>query len=155
MGVQLGQLSLLTVAITASISAVTAILAVILTSALTRRREHEADWRKLKLAQYQEFVLALSGIVGGRATDEAQRRYSDAVNGLSLVASSTVLHAQQAFQKEISYINANRDDREHDRLLNCLFLAMRADIQPARAKEDLGISLWLLGVPPEIDGAQQ
>jgi len=40
---------------------------------LARRREHEADWRKLKLGQYQEFILALSGVVRERATPEAQR----------------------------------------------------------------------------------
>ena len=47
----------------AIISACAAIGAVIVTYILTKRREHEADWRKFKFFQYQEFVLALPGIV--------------------------------------------------------------------------------------------
>ena len=79
-------MNLISVAIAALASAVTAILAVIVTYILTKRREHEADWRKLKFAQYQEFVLALSGIVDERATSVSQARYSDAVNSMALVA---------------------------------------------------------------------
>ena len=55
-----------------------------------------------KLAQYQEVVLALSGIVEGRATPEGQRRYTDAANSMALIASPPVLKALRRFQAEIS-----------------------------------------------------
>jgi hypothetical protein len=32
---------------------------------LAKKREHEANWRKLKFGQCQEFVLTLSGIAIG------------------------------------------------------------------------------------------
>jgi hypothetical protein len=65
---------------------------------LSLKREHEADWRKLKFERYQEYIVALSGVVQGRETLEAKLRYADAVNSLSLVAPQTVLSALQAFQ---------------------------------------------------------
>jgi membrane protein implicated in regulation of membrane protease activity len=62
----------LTVALSASVSAGVAIISAIITYVLTRKREHRADWRKLKLNQYQEFLLALSGVVRERATPEGK-----------------------------------------------------------------------------------
>ena len=88
---------MLTIVFTALISFVTAIAVTIITYVLTRRREHEADWRKLKFSQYQELLLALSGITEGRSTAEAQARYSDAVNSMALVAPTQVVRALQAF----------------------------------------------------------
>jgi hypothetical protein len=84
------QLSLVTVVFIVGISLITAILAAIVTPILARRREHQTDWRRLKLTQYQDFVLALSGIVEGRASPEAQGRYTDAVNSMALIASPPV-----------------------------------------------------------------
>jgi hypothetical protein len=130
------------------ISGCAAIAAVIATYILARRREHEADWRKLKFAQYQEFVLALSGIVNERSTPQAQARYSDAVNSMGLIAPPPVLRALRTFQAEISYANRNRSDERHDRLLDPLFRAMRADIQPRYAGDPADYQFGVLGVPP-------
>ena len=69
--------------VAAVVSAVTALLVAAITSALTRRREREADWRRLKLERYQELVVALSGIVKERSTAEAQSRFADACNSLN------------------------------------------------------------------------
>jgi hypothetical protein len=120
--------------ITVAGSILSAIVASVFTYALTRRREHETEWRKLKFGQYQEFVLALSGIIEGRSTPEAQARYSDAVNSMNLVAPSPVLRALSAFQSEISCRNKGRTQAEHDRLLNSLLREMRADMMPGRDK---------------------
>jgi hypothetical protein len=60
---------------------------------LTKRREQEAAWRDLKLKHYQEYLTALSGVVGARATPEIRARYADAANKLSLVAPTTTMTA--------------------------------------------------------------
>ncbi len=71
------------------------LLGAVLTYILTGRKEHAADWRKLKFEQYREFILALSGIVEGRSTDAAQLRYADAANAMMLVAPASVYQALQ------------------------------------------------------------
>jgi hypothetical protein len=143
------QLSLATIGFSAGISLITAILTAIVTSILTRRREHQADWRRLKFAQYQEFVLALSGIVEGRASPEGHRRYTDAVNSMALIASPLVLTALREFQAEISFANVQRSATKHDRLLDQLFRVMRSDLHPARDANDLSFTLGVIGVPPQ------
>jgi len=140
-------MSALTLIITSGITALAAIIAVFITYALTRKREHEGDWRKLKLEQYQEFVLALSGTVRERTTRDAQRRYADAVNSMMLIAPPAVLVRLQAFQNEISYVNQNRSDTRHDELLHDLFRAMRQDVHPSKI-QDGDFSFHLLGLPP-------
>lgn len=140
-------MTILPLIITSAITAITAIIAVFFTYALTRKREHEGDWRKLKLEQYQEFVLALSGTVRERTTRDAQRRYADAVNSMMLIAPPAVLIRLQAFQDEISYVNQNRSDARHDELLHELFRAMRQDVHPSKL-QDSGYSFRLLGLPP-------
>jgi hypothetical protein len=112
------------------------------------KREREADWRKLKFDRYQEFIIALSGVVQGRVTREAQLRYADAVNSMSLVASLDVLLALRAFQQEISYLNQNRTQSRHDEKLNILVQKMRADIRPSRSIADEQFNFTLLAAPP-------
>lgn len=113
-------------------SGVFAVVGVIVTSALAQRREHETDWRQTKIDHYQEYVTALSNTVSGRSTSAAQERYTDAVNALALVASPAVLHAVNAFQREISYRNTARSDAQYDVLLSEVMHAMRTDVQPSR-----------------------
>lgn len=129
-------------------SGCTAIIAVIVTYVLTKKREHEGDWRKLKFAQYQEFILALSGIINERSTLQGQSRYSDAVNSMALIAPMHVLQALTAFQTEISYMNKHRSQERHDKLLDPLIRAIRADIQPHYTSEPEDYTFKLLGVPP-------
>ena len=142
---------MLSVAITAGVSAVTALIAVIITNYLARRREHEADWRKFKLAQYQQFMLSLSGVVEGRASVETKRQYTDAINALSLIAPMPVLHALRAYVRETSYKNENRSRAEHDRLLNILVRALRADVQPYNPHDEAAFEFMLLAPPPEAE----
>ena len=136
-------------------SAFVVILAVIITYLLTKKREHESDWRKLKFAQYQEFVLALSGVVQERATHEAHGRYADAVNSMALVGPFKVLLALKNFQDEISFVNKNRSDQTHDKLLDLLLRAMREDIHPDLSKTDASFSFRILRVPPDLTTSKQ
>jgi hypothetical protein len=120
---------------------------VIVTPALAQRREHETDWRQTKIEHYQEYVTALSNIISGRSTPAAQERYADAVNALALVASSAVLDAVHAFQREMSYRNTDRSDARHDGLLSAVMHAMRADVQPSRIR-DPHREFSFLALPP-------
>lgn len=87
------------------------------------------------------------------STAAAQERYADAVNALALVASSNVLDAVHAFQKEISYRNAERSDARHDALLSAVMQAMRVDIQPSRF-QDTHRAFHFLAPPPAPDPKQ-
>ncbi|MBR8317343.1 MULTISPECIES: hypothetical protein [Burkholderia cepacia complex] len=131
-------------------SGVFALVGVIVTARLTQHREHEAAWRQTKIEHYQEFMVALSGVVSGRSTPSAQERYADAVNSLALVASPAVLDAVHAFQAEITYRNRNRSDVQHDALLNAVIQAMRNDIQPSGSRAPIR-ELNFLAPPPLID----
>jgi len=144
---------MLSAAIAAGIAGISTIGGVVITYALTRRREHEGDWRKLKFSQYQEYILALSGIVRGRASPEAHSRYADAVNSMSLVGTIEVLVALKKFQDEIAWVNQNnrKTDDRHDELLAMLLRAMRKDINPRRSHDDKAHPFRLLGLPPEAE----
>lgn len=140
------------IVVTSIISAVAALLAAILTATLTavltKRRERDADWRKLRLAQYQEYIAALSGIVEGRSSVEAHRRYADAVNSLLLVAPEAVLRARDAFLIRNSVSQAPLPREEHDRLLTVLLRAMRRDVHP-RTHVSKSYAFFLQAPPPD------
>lgn len=112
-------------------SILTAVVAAWLTSVLTRRRDRESDWRRLRFDVYKEFILALSGIVEGREDRAAHLRYADATNSMQLIAPVTVLNALSDFLRETSEKNTHRSDDEHNRLLDLLVKAMREDVHPA------------------------
>jgi hypothetical protein len=136
-----------TALVTAGISALTAVLVLVLGNFYSRRREHEADWRRLKLDRYREYVVALSGTIEERMTRESHLRYSDAVNALLLVAPASVLHALDRFLEHTSFRNPNQDIDRHDTLLGDLIRAMRTDLHPGVDDGD-GLRFRLLGVPP-------
>ncbi|CAI9415277.1 hypothetical protein ANOBCDAF_03422 [Pleomorphomonas sp. T1.2MG-36] len=136
-----------TILLTSLTSILAALIAAGVTSILTRRREHEAEWRKLKHACYQEYISAMSEIVEGRSTVEAQRRFANAVNGLILVAPEDVLLARDAFLRENSVRNPSRSQSEHDRLLNVLLRAMRQDIHK-KARVSEAYEFYLQAPPP-------
>jgi len=125
------------------------IFGAVLTYILAGRKEHAGDWRKLKLEQYREFILALSGIVEGRSNETAQLRYADAANAMMLVAPAPVYQALQAFLTHNSSTNLpswRRD--EHDRLLNILVRAMRMDTDPSGDKRGAALIFWLTSSGP-------
>ena len=56
--------AVLTVLISGACAVVAALGAAVLTQYFGRKRDHEADWRKMKLEHYKEFITALSRVVG-------------------------------------------------------------------------------------------
>lgn len=132
-----------------AVAVAAAVVTASLTYALTRKREREADWRKLKLANYTEYVAALSGNVEGRKiTPEVQARYTDAVNTMGLVASPDVLKALYAFLDETSYRNLARSRNRHDELLNDLMNSMRQDINASARRQGESLTFRLITDPP-------
>jgi hypothetical protein len=126
----------------AAISGAVSIAGVVVSYLLSKRKEREADWRKLKLERYDEYVTALSGVVKGQElTPEAQARYATAVNGIALVAPSTVLKALYAFQDERS------GEKSRNPLLNDLMNALRHDIHPGRSNRKDAVAVRFMGVP--------
>jgi hypothetical protein len=133
-------------ATTVTVAAVTAGL----TYVLTKRREREADWRKLKLDHYKEYMSALSGIVEGRDTPEGHIRYVDAVNNLTLVASSQVLRALYVYMDHTTSRNMDKNREHHDELLTILVNALRKDIYPADHQGNDLPRYRLITVPPHM-----
>jgi hypothetical protein len=136
--------------VVAIISAATAITVAALSYSFARRREREADWRRLKLDHYKEYVSALSGIVGTRESPTSQARYADARNALRLVAPPEVLRALKAFQDEIAHSNVDYTLDGQQARLNVLIREIRRDVQPT--PPDDGDAKFELGIPPPRTG---
>ena len=112
-----------------------------------KRRDSEGEWRRLKLEGYKEFWISLSGIVHNGKSQEAHRRYADAVNSLILIAPVAVLIALDAFQNQINFKNSARTDSEYDSLLSKLARAMRIDSQPHNPKDPQDYVFRTLDIP--------
>jgi hypothetical protein len=137
----------------AVISAVTvlssAAVAAVLPYVLTKRRERETDWRKVKLDLYREYIAALSGIVEGRETEEGHIRYVDAVNTITLVASPAVMEALYAFLDYTTSRSVNKSIEQHDENWTNLINAIHRDIYPA-IDATLPQTYRLITVPPDM-----
>ena len=131
----------------AVISSGAALAVAAISYAFNKKREREAEWRKVKLEHYREYMAALSAVVGHRSNDTAQTRYSDAVNTMALVAPRDVLRALYAFQDEIRMSNANHSQANHDLRLGDLLRAIRRDVHP-KPPDDTGINFMLMDAPP-------
>ena len=135
------------------LAAIISALALIFTSAatilLTKQKERDAAWRAKKLAYYEEFIGAGSGIVGDVAPPDAKIRFATAVNNLHLIASNSVLTALHSFCDEIAESNRQRSGAQHDALWSRLVWEIRRDLDDAPTKRsDLFVArLWASGVP--------
>jgi hypothetical protein len=138
----------------AAISGAVAIIVAALTAGatylLTKRREREAEWRKMKLDLYKEYVAALSGIVEGRDTEEGHIRYVDAVNTLTLVASPPVLKALYAYLDYSTSRNVNKTIERHDEILTNLINTLRRDVYPDAHRGGHSQTFRLITVPPDM-----
>jgi hypothetical protein len=132
----------------AIVSAIAGLLTAAFTYAVTKQREREADWRKLKLEMYREFTTAMAGMAEGDATDEIKRRFNVASNSLHLIASKSAVDALEAFRVEISAGNQNRSVETHDKLLSRLFWEIRRDLGevPTEDPADFRMRLYTSGV---------
>ena len=117
---------------TALVSGVVALGVVALTNFYSRKRDHEADWRKKKLEHCIEFIAAFSRAAREGSDLTAQLRYLDAENSLALVASTDVLNALNDFHD--ASISGKTDDFEA--LHGSLMRAMRKDCHPKDPKDD-------------------
>jgi hypothetical protein len=140
---------------TALVSGAVALVTVAVTQPITyffsRKRDHEADWRKMKLEQYKEFVTALSGVVHHPYDSDVQRRYTDAVNSMGLIAPPKVFVALYGFLEETSFSNRNRTPQKYDSLLSSLMRAMREDSHPKSPKDSTEFIFRTLDCPPDKD----
>lgn len=127
-------------AISGAVAIVVAALSAGATYLLTKRREREADWRKMKLDIYRAYVIALSCTVQHRRTSEDQARYADAANSLTLVASPVILKALYAFQDTVA---------DKDECLDNLLNALRHDISPSHQGMSGDLSFRLFSPPPK------
>ena len=135
--------------LTAIISALAAIIASAGAIILTKQKERDAIWRAKKLAYYEEFFAAASGIVGKTAPPDAKVRFANAVNNLHLIGSLGVIKALHAFTGEIAASNsANFTQKRHDELWSRLVWEIRSDLGDAPTKDpaDFRAILWASGV---------
>lgn len=117
--------------IAAVVSAIATVAVALLTYVLTKRREQEAEWRKLRLERYQQYLAAFSAVVRTKPTSDDRERYADAANNLSLMAPPTVLRALYRFQDAVSRLGEGIPQAEAEEAASALLHAMRADVQPA------------------------
>lgn len=138
--------------LTAIISALAAIFASAGAIILTKQKEREAAWRAKKLAYYEEFFGAASGIVGDSAPHDAKIRFATAVNNLHLLASANVIRALHALTDEIAQSNAASMTKErHDELWSKLVWQIRADLGDAPGDPaTFQARLWSSGVGTNV-----
>jgi hypothetical protein len=131
----------------AVISAAAAVVVPAISFYLTKKREREADWQRYKFEQYQEFMMALSGIVGTDSTPDGNRRFTMATNTLQLLAAGPVITALHAFRDEIRQSNPNKSRERHDALLSRLIWEIREDLRiPGTPDADQFVAgLWCSG----------
>jgi hypothetical protein len=138
--------------LTAIISALAAIIVSAGTIYLTKQKEREAAWRAKKLAYYEEFFGAASGIVGEAAPRDAKIRFATAVNNLHLIGSANVIKALHAFTDEIALPNAASMTKErHDKLWSRLVWEIRQDLGDAPGNAtSFEARLWASGVGTNV-----
>jgi glutathione S-transferase len=136
---------------TALISALAAIIASAGAIFLTKKKEREAAWRAKKLAYYEEFFGAASGIVG-TAPAAAKIRFATAVNNLHLIGSESVIRALHAFTDEIAESNsAGMTKERHDQLWSRLVWEIRADLgDPPGDASTFTARLWASGAGTNV-----
>jgi hypothetical protein len=133
-----------------ALSGAVAIIAVVPTYLLTKRKEREADWNKVRLEYYREYISAVAGMVEGRATSESHERYTDAFNTIALVATPAVLDAVRAYQDEISEKNSARSHQRHDEIYSKLINALRLDLAPSHLRSKESRSFHMITTRPDM-----
>jgi hypothetical protein len=136
----------------ALISALAAVIASAGAIILTKQKEREAAWRAKKLAYYEEFFAAASGIVGV-APPEAKIRFATAVNNLHLIGSAAVIMSLHAFTDEIAESNSTSLSKErHDQLWSRLVWEIRADLDdpPTQEPSEFTARLWASGAGSNV-----
>ena len=122
------------------------IIVAALTFYLTKWHEIKVEWQKQKLNHYKVLLSSLSDLaVDGIDKDEANRRFSLAVNTIGLVAPQYVIKALMEFHDEAKFSNPNKSYERHDKLLKKLLLAIRKDIGLAKKGNPDTFDFHLIG----------
>jgi len=115
----------------------------------SKTREHETNWRSLRIEFYKEFVLSLAALEHADATAEERLRFNRASNSLPLVASTRVLNAMIGLREELTTPVNKRRPGVEDEIRKKLIWEMRKDIGylPAKARyEDFSAPFWTSGL---------
>jgi hypothetical protein len=141
-------------AITATIAALSSVVAAFVSYHFSRKREIEADWRNQRLTQYRELLSSLSdAAIHGINSNKAQERFANAFNTIALVAPQPDLNRLLEFHDEIRFGNPDPSRDRHDELLTRLVFEIRRDMH-IRPKDDVeSFRFRLIGKPPEHRGA--
>jgi hypothetical protein len=117
--------------------------------------DHEADWQKFKLESYNEYFNALSAAVSRPSDMAAQARYIDAGNKLALVASSRVLSIFYPYQDRSTLYRATSSPTQDQ--MNAIqssgdsfFRAVREDCHPTSPSDGPDIHFKILLLPPKM-----
>lgn len=82
--------------VVAIIAGAASLFASALTFFLTKKKERDADWRRVRIEQYRELISAMSEVAGSNPTEAARRRLALASNHVGLFASPPVLRCLTA-----------------------------------------------------------
>jgi len=133
--------------IVAIISAAAGLTASAFTFFLTKKKEREAEWRKLKLDRYGALLMAASDLAADKRDG---RSFARAANDANLVASPEVLATLRAFVECVS--NPAMTVDMQDQVFTALMHAIRADLgmSPVNGVESLKLKLLVGGKAPEV-----
>jgi len=138
--------------IVAIITASGGLVVAALTFYLTKRHELSVQWQKDKLNHYKVLLSALSDLaVDGTDKDNANMRFSLAVNTIALAAPQDVINALMAFHDEVKFSNPDKLPDRHDKLLKQVMLAIRRDIGLAKGDDAQHFNFHLIGSAPTAD----
>lgn len=131
--------------VVAIITATAGLLASALTFFLTKKKEREAEWRKLKLDRYGALLVAASDLAADKRDG---RSFAKAANDVNLVASPEVLTTLRAFVECVS--DPAMTIEKQDEHFTALIYAIRADlgISPVRGPDGLRLKLLVGGKAP-------
>jgi hypothetical protein len=114
--------------ITGPLSFAGGIVAIVLTQRGSKKRDHEADWRKMKLEHHKAYIAASSEVVNRGSDYSALLRYANASVSIALVAPPRVLIALYTFQNGLKSKDSKPNDLQA--MWSSLVRAMRYDCHP-------------------------
>jgi hypothetical protein len=138
--------------IAALISAAAAILIASLTSYLNKQKERDSEWRSKKLAYYEEFFAAASGIVGEVEVAAAKVRFANSVNQLHLFAAQSVIDSLHRYLAETESSNKHRTSGMQEVLWSNLVWQIRLDlrIKPTNSLSTFVAVSWASGTGANV-----
>ncbi len=132
--------------IVAILSALVAILSVVITNYLTKRNQLKFEERKLKEEYYTNYVKAISKNV---LMQDSFAELDDAQNRLILVASPEVVTILMQFHDKIKPSAPPLSGEEHDKILTELIKAMRCDLYATKKINKGYPTIHLSGIRPQ------